>query len=203
MQNVSEAIRIGRELYQKGKERVSIDKAIVIGAITALSTYGLLPIQIACTALIREIEKDQPDESLRILAIAIMGLATLVSIASEIPTLHKRGYSSSFTSSTLQLLVGKSAGKSSLVSVGTHLATGPALVGISPGNIMAILTADLGRLGWENGAGVIMGVTLWRVFFNALIYSVDSKKLMEPAENIYYTLKPDAYLPMRDARKLE
>lgn len=68
---------------------------------------------------------------------------------------------------------------------------------------MAILTADLGRLGWENGAGVIMGLTLWRAFFNTGIYLFDSKKLLVPAEKIHYTLKPDAYAPMRDARKLE
>jgi len=203
VQNISEAIKIGLELYQKGKERVTFDKLTVIGAITALAPSVLVPLQLACTAFVHEKLVDLPDESVRMLAIAIIGLATMASIATEIPALHRRGYSASITSSTLQVLTGKSLWRSSLVSVSTHVATGPMLVGMSPGNILAILTADLGRLGWENGAGVILGVTFWRMFFNTLIYFVDSKKLMEPAEKIHYTLNPDAYAPMRDVRKLE
>jgi hypothetical protein len=208
--DLNEVYQQGKELYKKGKDflkqrnkNLTPDKTLVIGAITALATYGLLPIQLACAALIHEIEKDQTDESVRILAIAIMGLATLLSIASEIPTLHKRGYSASFTSSGVQAVTKKSILKSSAISVGTHLVTTPILVGASPGNVLAILTADLGRLGFENAAGVVVGLTIWRVFFNAIIHQVDSKVLVEPAQNIYYRLRPDAYAPMRDARKLE
>lgn len=203
MQSIPEAIKVGRELYQTGKKRVTLDKLTVIGGITGLGAYLLIPIQLACTAFIHENLVDLPDESVRALSIAMIGLATMASIATEIPALHRRGYSASITSSTLQVLTGKSLWRSSLVSLGTHVTTGPMLIGMSPGNIMAILTADLGRLGWENGAGVILGVTFWRMFFNALIYFVDSKKLMEPAEKIRYTLRPDDYAPMREARTLE
>ncbi len=187
------------ELYRIGKEKVPPDKMLIALAISLPSATPLVAIQTLCTVLLHETGKELSSEAMKLLAVALIGLVNLTSFAVEIKALDKRGYSASPISTALQA----SIKNSKIVSFLSHAINTTYMTGLSPGNLAVVLASDPIRVAFENAAGVAAGLALWKIVFNILIYGTDHKVLFEPAQKLYYKLRPDDYPGMRDINKLQ
>lgn len=77
----------------------------------------MIPLEAGITYVVHEAGNDVDQTLLKILAIGIIGIANMASVAVETKTLQKQGYSASPVGSMLNTLTGKPV----IASVGEHI----------------------------------------------------------------------------------
>lgn len=166
-----------KEKYTDARARVKPEKLAISTGIAGLSIFTILPLQSVLTYILHEVGKEIPTESLRMLAVATIGLANAASIAVETTTLNQKEYSSSPVVTTVRMLSGNSLG----VSIGGHILRFMQAYGVNPVhafNIAAAASGDGGRLFLENATAVTLSLVIWNISCNALILQDSAEKLL-------------------------
>jgi|GEM_PF-4674699 len=176
------------EQYEAAKKAVHPDKILVAGMIALLSVPVIVPLQAYLTFLTHEVGENISPEWIQILAVAIIGLANIVSVALETKVLDEKGYSASPMSSIFKVFIKNSMG---IASAG-HAINFSQMYIANPVQLLNFLSLQAGggnRLFFENAVGVTLALSLWKLVFNGAILYFDIEVLKVPAKKISQRLK--------------
>lgn len=167
-----------KETWQTAKERVQPKHLAISTGIAGISTFAIIPIQSFITYSIHELGKEASTDTIKILAVALIGLANINSIAVEANTLTKKQYSAS-TIATVTKIIIKDSFFSSLTGHTLNFLQAYSINPIQAFNFSAVVNGDGGRLFFENGVSVAVTLAIWNIFFNTLILKVSPENILE------------------------
>lgn len=166
------------EYYGSVKERFSPEKSAISGILVLLS-FGIIPVQTALTAIIHEYGHEIPTDEIKIIAIALLGVANIVSTAVETKALKEKQYSASLKATTLNIASGRPLESSIVAHISNFAQASTVFNPVNFLSIPAAFSGDGGRLIAENTIAITTAMGLWSIGFNTLILKDKAAPVIE------------------------
>ncbi len=178
------------EKYEAAKKAVHPEKLVISGAIGTISLPVLVPLQSFLTYLVHEVGEHLSNEQMQLIAVAMIGIANIVSVALETKALEEKFYSASVMSTAIKVFIRNSMG----IAAAGHLINFTQVFLANPVQILNVLSVQAGsgsRPFIENALGVTLALSAWKLVFNAIILQVDTSVLKVPAQKVYDKFRPN------------
>jgi hypothetical protein len=172
-----------REKFKDAQARVKPEKLAISTSIAGISIFSIVPLQSLLTLAIHEAGEEYSTSVIKILAIALIGIAGVSSIAVETKVLKEKEYSASILGTTIHIATGNSL----TAAISDHMVNYLTTFGINPVhafNIAAAASGDGGRLFYENASAVAITLAAWNIVFNTLIWQNSADKVVNTLQRL-------------------
>ncbi len=153
-----------RENFRTMQQRFNPEGLAVSATLASASPFAIVPLHALLTIALHETGKEVHTDTLKYIAVGLLGFSNMISSFVESRALQRYNYSASPTASTIHMMTGHSFLSSGFV----HMSNFATFFLFNPVNAYAFVSGDE-RLLTESAASVALALTSWRTAMNTLI----------------------------------
>jgi hypothetical protein len=168
-----------KEALYSVRRRAHPEGVAISGTLMPASLMIMAPIGAGLTYAAHELGQSIDPNTMRVIAIGVIGIANAVSSAVQSRALREHGYSSSFSANLFHTMTGRPF----LSAVGAHIGYAAQLALLNPFNYAALVNGDE-KLFMEGMGASVVASTTWSTTMNTLIHRGKIEPVVRTLRNV-------------------